>query len=184
MQTLKLSTFFVIASLFFSPWAAAIQSVQVSASYLSMAPRLSGAEAATTFFFRGKREKSFFLGPKIGAYLVQGPSDQQSAFLWGLESVVWFVNAVGLGSSFEVMAPHWRAPASYNAQDSQLIRLRINPYLAFRFARLNQNGAWAVRIGIPYDTVQKWGFQVGLSLQFSGVPRVGWDQEKKELSSL
>jgi hypothetical protein len=179
MRILQLTLAFIISLLCLSNEALAVHSVQVSGSYLSMSPKLSGAEASTTVFFRGKQDRSFFLGPKFGAYLVQGSDYHQSAFFTGIESVVWLVNAVGLGSSFEVIAPLGRGPAGHETHDSQLMRIRVSPYISFRYARLAQNGAWSMRLGIPYDTIQKWGIQVGLSLQFSGVPRVGWDQEKK-----
>jgi hypothetical protein len=88
-----------------------------------------------------------------------GPEQSRTEFHLGLEGILWFVNAFGLGMESSIVGPSWN--------------YRWVPSLAVRVLHYRREGALAIRFGLPYDTAYQWGASIGLQIQFSGVPQIG-----------
>jgi hypothetical protein len=128
----------------------------------SKATSMSG-ELALSVWQRAIPERSLYIGPKLGV-LLEGDQTSSSrlSLQAGGEGVLWFVNAIGLGASMEAIGDF-----------SRTTRFRLDPFVAVRLLRFQREGAWAVRVGVPYDTRYQWGVQVGVTLQPSGIPVFG-----------
>lgn len=138
-------------------------------------PSAYGGEAWVTGQFRLLPERAIWIGPKAGALLAWGEGSRTRFDLnWGISETTWFVNAVGSGLDLEVVAP------SHITGEDSGVHYRIIPNLAVRAIRVGEEGALAIRLGVPYDTHYKWGIQAGVTLQLNGVPQVGPVLEDRE----
>lgn len=140
-------------------------------------PSAYGGETFVTGQFRLLAERAIWIGPKAGALIAWADADRARFDLnWGISETTWFVNAIGSGLDLEVVVP-----STITGEESS-VHFRIVPNLAVRAIRLGEEGALAVRLGVPYDTRYKWGIQAGVTFQFNGVPQVGPDLEESEPS--
>ena len=164
----------LILSLLTSPagWALDFSGPDLVAGgyFVAGKPSAAGGEASLAAMFQPMPEHELLLGPSVSA-LVASADDGLTRFdlIWGLEATLWLVNAIGPGLELDVVAP-----STITNQDAG-VHFRVDPHVAIRLLRFGREGAWAIRLGAPYDTYYKWGFEAGITLQFSGVPRIGVD---------
>jgi hypothetical protein len=108
-------------------------------------------------------------GPRLGV-LAAGNSDGfRLDFSAGGEATLWFVNAIGPGFAFDVVAPS----VTSSTQIDSHFHYRAESLLNVRVRHFRQTGALALRGSLFYDTQFKLGAGVGITLQFSGVPAAG-----------
>lgn len=149
--------------------SAAIESAQVmSAAWSSSAASGFSAEAALFRSFRLLEEREIWVGPRVGV-LWNSQGKSEFSFPIGLQSELWFVNALGIGLRTDVVIPFF--------MDQRPLSFRISPLFLLRVLHLGETGALAVNLAIPYDTHQKWNVQLGLSLQLGGLPQVHLSRE-------
>jgi hypothetical protein len=84
----------------------------------------------------------------------------------GVEGVIWLLNALGAGLAIDLVAP-----STASGTDPE-VHWRAEPNFSIRFQRVAEVGALSVRMGLPYDSHYHWGAQLGISLQFMGVPGI------------
>jgi hypothetical protein len=110
---------------------------------------------------------ALYVGPHLSV-LAAAADDGKARFdlNLGVAQTAWFVNAIGSGLDIDaVVVSH------YTGEDSG-VHLRVTPSLAFRAMPFGTEGAWSIRVGLPYDTHYKWGVQAGVTLQLNGVARL------------
>lgn len=154
--------------LFFSTMAAAEVSrttLQFDGSWIYQ--KESGGELAGSWLVAPISNRGIWIGPRFGVGIAGRDSGSRWDLQWGGEARIWFVNFLGVGLQAEVLAPSY----SYSNGGFSLgqAHYRLTPNISTRIFRLGKEGAWAVQLGIPYDTVDHWGVRVGLSLQLAGV---------------
>ena len=107
------------------------------------------------------------MGPKTSLLLAHGEGRTRFDLNTGVEGTLWLVNALGPGMVLDVVAP------SAISDEGSSVHFRWVPNLSVRLKRFQEEGAWAFRVGLPYDTHYKWGVQLGLTIQFGQVPVIG-----------
>ncbi len=132
-----------------------------------VSPSAKGAEAGLAILLKPIAEREFFVGPHLSSLAAAGSDQTRLDLNTGIEGTMWIANAVGSGLSFDVVAP-----STITGSESS-VHYRIQPMLSVRFLRYSKEGAFALRVGVPYDTAYKWGFLAGISFQLNGVPEIG-----------
>ena len=97
-----------------------------------------------------------FLGPRAS----YGTSSHE--FTLGIEASFWLLNAIAPGISIDRIF----------GRDGAQARYQYGPWLAARLMRITRGGALSARIGVSYDTGEKWGFRAGILIQPWGVYNV------------
>lgn len=120
-----------------------------------------GGLAQTAILIPMNSNQSFLVGPRVGGQWTSQTSQNRFEIQWGGEGTLWMMNAFGLGFGVDWM-PH-----------SDQSHMQFNPSLSTRLLHFQEHGAWSARLGLIYDTQYHWGAQLGISLQFGGVPNVG-----------
>jgi hypothetical protein len=133
---------------------------EVTASLVNERPSSWGGTLMAAYLLPAIPSRGFWIGPRAGMLWEAGPVSNHFDFQVGGEGIVWFVNALGAGFGTDMIL-------------NDPIHFRMEPFLALRILRFHSAGAWALRASIPYDTLYHWGFQVGVSLQLNGIPRLG-----------
>ncbi len=147
--------------------------VQFTGSWVSVNPSLLGAEFEGAYLFSPIEDHGFWIGPRFGVQFGGFSPLKRLDFHGGIEGVLWFVNAIGVGLGTDVVAPSFNYPGESLGVFTYPVHFRIDPFLALRIFRFDNDGAWAFRIGFPYDTLFQWGIQLGVSLQIGGIPKIG-----------
>lgn len=113
---------------------------------------------------------ALYIGPRMGALLAAADGGATRFDLSvGLAETIWIVNAIGSGIDLDaVFVTH------LTGQDIP-VNFRITPNLSIRTLPFGSEGAWAIRIRVPYDTHYKWGLQAGVTVQINDVARLGGD---------
>ncbi len=141
---------------------------QVTGSWLSLNPSVWGGELGISFLMPPIPTRGLWVGPHLGVLWAGGSdSTYRSDFELGGESILWIANAVGAGLRLDLLVPN----SIFFSSISVPARLRVEPHLSVRFLRFKEEGAWAMRLGLSYDTFYRWGISAGISLQWSGVYR-------------
>ena len=131
-------------------------------------PGAFGGEAAISPMFQPSPDHELLVGPHLSVLYALGDNSVTRLDLnLGLAETLWVVNAVGSGVDLDVVAP-----STITGEDAS-VHFRITPHLAIRLLHFGEAGAWALRLGVPYDTHYKWGIQAGVTLQLNGMPRIG-----------
>jgi hypothetical protein len=172
---MKLSSVLVSALLMVPSSAAhalAQPDLQIMGSLVLVNPSAVGGEGGASLLFAPIEGHPFMLGPKVTFLAAQGNGQTRLDLNTGIEGTVWLVNAIGPGLAFDVVAP-----SNISGQGSS-IHFRMEPNLAVRLLHARDSGAWAVRVGLPYDSGYQWGLQLGVTLQLSGLPKIGEDTEQ------
>lgn len=143
------------------------------ASLLPMAPEFQGAvanmnsslglEAGGSLLVTPIDERGVWVGPKVTLTTISFENSYQTDLSGGIQGIIWLANAVGPGLEVSYVVP--RAERSSH--------FRIEPSFSVRLSRFREEGAWALRLALPYDTLYRWGMAAGVSLQLSGVPNIG-----------
>jgi len=152
-----MSKLFVVSTLFLFGFMNPLFAVeketffQSSVSFLNYDQFKKGAEVSLGVFFQPTKRNVTF-GPKVTVLKGNGLSP---LVLVGGEGTAWMMNAFGFSVSF------------YSVHFSK--RWRLDPVLKIRFLRFREKGAWSVHVGGLYDSQQRWGAQIGLGWQPSGI---------------
>ncbi|MGK5084224.1 hypothetical protein WDW37_13090 [Bdellovibrionota bacterium FG-1] len=150
--------------------------IQVTTSFVSVEPSSLGIETGLSLLFQPFVEHEWVVGPKASVLFATGQGKTRFDLNSGIDSIFWVANAFGPGLALDVVAP-----SSISGEDGGA-RFRIEPNLAVRFKRFQDEGAWGLRLGVPYDSRFKWGVQVGLTLQLGGVPVIGGAERSEALA--
>lgn len=137
-----------------------------SASATGVKPSAFGIDLAASVLTTPLDFRQVLIGPKVGMLVASGSGVTRLDLNVGVESVAWLVNALGLGLAVQAVVP------STATGTDPTVHLRVEPSASIRFHRVADVGALAVRAGLPYDSHYRWGWQLGISLQFMGVPGV------------
>lgn len=148
--------------------AAAAPHLQALGTFVIANPNSHGADVSLAALFSPLKTSAFVVGPRVG-WLGLGGEAGRSDLNVGVDASLWFVNAIGAGMQVDWVAASTR---TIPAPDGEYARLRFQPYFSARILRFQEEGAWALRIAPVYDSYYKWGLQVGVTLQFSGIPNV------------
>lgn len=111
----------------------------------------SGFDAGAALLTEIQDGRWMLIGPRVRSYRFE-------RFFAGLESTAWLANALGPGLAID----HEFASREKNS-------LQLQPFFSARFERVGEMGALAGRLGPIYDTRQKWGIRLELTLQLTGV---------------
>jgi hypothetical protein len=131
-------------------------------------PTVYGGEAAVLAQFQPLAEHELYIGPKVGALLAWGSGGiTRFDVNFGISETLWVVNAIGGGVDLDLVAP-----STITGGDT-LVNFRFTPYAAVRLLHFGSEGAWGLRLGVPYDTHYKWAVQLGVTLQLNGLPLIG-----------
>jgi len=133
--------------------------------FVTTQPSLYGGELGIALLTQPVGDLSFFVAPRMSLLGAWGDQTTRWDLNTGIEATLWAVNAIGVGAAADVAIPSYDRTGGGGTA-----HFRFQPLVGVRLSRLTEDGAWALRIGVPYDTRYSWGFQVGMALQFSGVP--------------
>ncbi len=137
--------------------------IQLVASVVRVKPNAWGGEAGMALLLQPLDGVPWYFGPKATALLARGDGRTRFDLNSGLETTFWFANAIGIGGSAEVVAP------SSISFENLSTHFRFSPQWTVRLARLGDDGAWAVRLAVPYDTHFGWGVSLGCVLQMGQI---------------
>jgi len=154
-----LISIFTLASSGAPSLARASEVTPVLAASMLSAPSLGG-ELTAALMIPAIEEHGWVAGPRLNLIGLSSSSTSASRFeaAIGGETVLWMLNAFGPGIAVDAIAP---------TTAQQGVGFRVEPSLTTRFAKYGEQGAWAIRLGAPWDSRFSWGIKVGLSLQFS-----------------
>ena len=152
---------FVYLSVGFIPRAGAQLpfSTEITGSWIASSRSYKEAEFQSAFLFSSNAAHSFLVGPRLGIYLVNDNLRNRVDLQLGGVCVLWFMNVVGLGLGVDVLTH----------PESSWIHAQMNPFIETRLLHYKSTGAWALRLGVLYDSLYRWNGQVGVSLQFDGI---------------
>lgn len=139
---------------------------QFFGAFVAVRPSALGGELGAALLFHPIPGHELLFGPRVGGLVAQGDSRTRFDLNSGVESTLWIVNAIGPGLALEAVAP------SLITGEDSAVHFRFVPNLSVRVLRFQEAGAWALRVGVPYDTHYKWGLQLGLTLQLDEVPGI------------
>lgn len=137
-------------------------------------PAIYGGEFGASLHFQPVAERPFWFGPHLGALWAGSSALSRFDVLFGGEGALWLLNAVGFGLGLDLVGP---SSVSFvgGGGFSNSLHYRVEPSVSIRILRACPTGAWAVRFGVPYDSLYQWGFKFGISLQLNGVSQIGGD---------
>jgi hypothetical protein len=170
IPVLVLFSFLFLGSVWKEPLVQASVTGQFSGSFVTVNPSSNGGELGAALLFEVSQNRSLWIGPRLGGMWVGGPVESRVDFQFGLDSYLWMMNAIGLGLEVSAIDPSRVYANADMGGFNNSVHYRINPHLSLRFLHFQKEGAWAFKLGVPYDSLYQWGFQVGVSLQLSGVP--------------
>jgi hypothetical protein len=134
--------------------------------FVSGKPSAYGFETSVAALLQPSSDHEFMIGPKFSLFYAFAENNVTRVDLnWGIASTVWLVNAIGPGVDLDIVAPSTLSGAEW------AVHYRIEPNIQARILHFGERGAWALRLGVPYDTYYKWGVQAGVTLQFNGLPQ-------------
>ena len=143
--------------------------VQGTASMLATAPSAFGGRIFVSGLVAPVPEKSMLVGPRLAYTYVSGSGTSRSEFNLGVGQQLWLLNFIATGLNLDYVAAKSISPKE-EADMAQATRFQVEPVFLIRFKRFGDEGAWTMWLGAPYDTHYKWGAELGLMLQFNGVP--------------
>jgi hypothetical protein len=141
---------------------------QLLGSGVIVNPSCLGGELGGGLLFIPFEGRGLVAGPHVTGLLAGGSGTTRFDLNTGVEAALYFANAIAPGLAFDVVFPSLVSPDLAAGS----LHFRGESFLSVRFARFQQQGAWAVRAGLIYDSFYRWGGTLGLSLQFNGVPSV------------
>lgn len=129
-------------------------------------PGAFGGEASLSAQFK-PTSLALYVGPHLSVVTAAADNGKVRFDLnLGVAETLWLVNAIGTGLDLDAVV------VSHLTGQNSGVHGRVTPHLAIRTMSFGGEGAWSVRVGIPYDTHYKWGVQVGVTLQLNGVARL------------
>jgi hypothetical protein len=132
-------------------------------------PDALGTEIALGMQLKPLAGRSLYVGPRVSGIYAAA---EKGATRWdlnvGVGETLWLVNAIGSGVDLDAVVV-----SQLTGQDIP-VHFRVTPHLSVRTLAFGREGAWSIRLGVPYDTHYKWGVQAGLVLQLNGVYRSGY----------
>jgi hypothetical protein len=145
---------------------------QLTASLTNSPVSTLGGQFEAAGLFRPFSSKpNMTFGPRAGVLWMGNTAPYPVDLQIGAEGTLWVMNKVGIGLGSDLMIP--QGLNSLEDKTRQSTHYRFGPYLAIRLQPFRKEGAWAIRMGMPYDTRSQWGIQAGVSLQLNGVQRLG-----------
>jgi hypothetical protein len=147
---------------------AGIHPIAVGSAVLVNPSASFGFEGGGALLYAPDGAHDFFLGPRMS--FLYAPSPGRFDWNVGIEGVLWFVNAVGVGVGADYIPASSIGGVGGMSVDTHF---RYGPYLGLRMSHYQDNGALGVRAQIFYDTHYQVGLGLGLTLEWSGVPQIG-----------
>jgi hypothetical protein len=143
--------------------------VMVSGAFAN--PSAYGADFAAAALLRPLAGRGWFIGPRLGGLVATGSTTTRADLNSGIETALWFANAIAPGLAAEVAIPSYDSSGGGSSP-----HFRFESLISARIQHYHHVGAWALRLGLNYDTFYRWGGTAGISLQFSGVPQIGVEE--------
>lgn len=119
----------------------------------------AGVEFSASALFAPFANPWTFLGPRAAYWIAGREGSPRRDVSFGAEWSLWLLNAAGPGLAVDYVLP----------ENGRGGRLKFEPWLALRVKRVGTGGALSARVGVVYDSGDKWGFRLGLLFQSAGV---------------
>jgi hypothetical protein len=136
---------------------------QLEGSFLTSEPSAVGGELGATWLLQPVFERNLLIGPRLSFRAMNGDAGTILGLQAGVEGNLWLVNALGPGFAIDFVGPLKEGDVWLNPG------WRVQGFALARFKHFGNEGAWALRAGMQYDSHFHWGILAGVSLQFTGV---------------
>jgi hypothetical protein len=103
--------------------------------------------------------KEIEMGPRLNFLTASLNGQTRHTWYVGFQSGVWIMNAFA-----PTLGVDWVASSALDRD-----HYRVEPMVDIRVVHLGNDGALAVRLGVPYEEATQWGFRIGITVQMSAL---------------